>query len=69
MIEREKELVAELVREGKLNQNNYLVKDGSLEYRLCFWQSQINEFGNRKVHSSAAEFHWPNSKMEVTIIL
>jgi len=34
MIEREKELVSELVREGKLNQNNYLVKDGSLEYRL-----------------------------------
>lgn len=33
MIECEKQLVAELVREGKLNQNNYLVKDGSLEYR------------------------------------
>lgn len=33
MIEREKELVAELVREGKLNQDNYLIKDGSLEYR------------------------------------
>ncbi len=33
MILREKELVAELVREGKLNQDNYLVKDGSLEYR------------------------------------
>jgi hypothetical protein len=33
MIVREKEMVAELVREGKLNQNNYLVKDGSLEYR------------------------------------
>ena len=33
MIEREKELVAELVREGKLDQNNYLIKDGSLEYR------------------------------------
>ena len=33
MMEREKELVAELVRDGKLNQNNYLVKDGSLEYR------------------------------------
>lgn len=33
MIESEKKLVAELVREGKLNQNNYLVKDGSLEYR------------------------------------
>jgi hypothetical protein len=33
MIECEKKLVADLVREGKLNQNNYLVKDGSLEYR------------------------------------
>lgn len=33
MIQREKELVAELVREGKLNQDNYLVKDGSLEYK------------------------------------
>lgn len=33
MIECEKKLVAELVREGSLNQDNYLVKDGSLEYR------------------------------------
>ena len=33
MIEREKEMVAELVRAGKLNQDNYLIKDGSLEYR------------------------------------
>lgn len=33
MILREKELVAELVREQKLNQDNYLIKDGSLEYR------------------------------------
>lgn len=33
MIECEKKLVAELVRESKLNQDNYLVKDGSLEYR------------------------------------
>lgn len=33
MIESEKKLVEELVREGKLNHNNYLVKDGSLEYR------------------------------------
>lgn len=33
MIEREKELVSELVKEKKLNQDNYLVKDGSLEYR------------------------------------
>lgn len=34
MIEREKQMVKRLVREGKLNQDNYLVKDGSLEYRL-----------------------------------
>lgn len=34
MIKREKEMVKELVRKGKLNQDNYLVKDGSLEYRL-----------------------------------
>lgn len=34
MIEREKELVDELVREGKLNQDSYLIKDGSLEYRI-----------------------------------
>jgi len=34
MIELEKELVDTLVSEDKLDQNNYLVKDGSLEYRL-----------------------------------
>ncbi len=34
MIEREKIMVKQLVRAGKLNQDNYLVKDGSLEYRL-----------------------------------
>jgi len=34
MINREKEIVKKLVREGKINQDNYLVKDGSLEYRL-----------------------------------
>lgn len=33
MIECEKEMVAELVRDKKLDQNNYLVKDGSLEYK------------------------------------
>ena len=32
MIESEKSLVEELVKEGKLNQDNYLIKDGSLEY-------------------------------------
>lgn len=30
---REREMVAGLVREGKLDQDNYLIKDGSLEYR------------------------------------
>ena len=34
MIKCEKAMVKELVRKGKLNQDNYLVKDGSLEYRL-----------------------------------
>lgn len=29
----EKEMVAKLVKADKLNQNNYLIKDGSLEYR------------------------------------
>ena len=33
MIKMEKDLVTELVREGKLGQDNYLVKDGSLEYK------------------------------------
>lgn len=33
MIEKEKETVVTLVKEGKLGPNNYLVKDGSLEYR------------------------------------
>ena len=33
MIELEKEAVAALVRKEKLNQDNYLIKDGSLEYR------------------------------------
>jgi hypothetical protein len=33
MIKMEKDLVVELVKEGKLNQDNYLVKDGSLEYK------------------------------------
>lgn len=34
MIESEKMLVADLVKERKLNQNNYLLKDGSLEYKI-----------------------------------
>ena len=34
MHDAEKNLVAELVRRGKLDRKNYLVKDGSLEYRV-----------------------------------
>ena len=33
MIKAEKEMVNELVRKRKLDQDNYLVKDGSIEYR------------------------------------
>ena len=33
MIQCEKDMVAELVKKGMLNQRNYLIKDGSLEYR------------------------------------
>ncbi|MBC8433727.1 hypothetical protein [Desulfobacula sp.] len=33
MIEKEKELVIQLVEQGKLNFNDYLLKDGSLEYK------------------------------------
>lgn len=33
MVQCEKDMVAELVKKGMLNQRNYLVKDGSLEYR------------------------------------
>ncbi len=34
MVEKEKEMVAELVSKNMLNYNNYLLKDGSLEYRV-----------------------------------
>ena len=33
MIKAEKDMVVELVKKGMLNQKNYLIKDGSLEYR------------------------------------
>lgn len=33
MIQCEKDMVSELVSDGKLGQDNYLIKDGSLEYR------------------------------------
>lgn len=42
MHETEKNLVAELVRRGKLDQKNYLVKDGSLEYRILSSDNKTN---------------------------
>lgn len=34
MVEAEKRMVAELVKDKRLNQDNYLLKDGSLEYKV-----------------------------------
>ena len=34
MMDQEQSMVSALVRAGKLNQDNYLVKDGSLEYKF-----------------------------------
>lgn len=54
MIEREKELVAELVREGKLNQDNYLIKDGSLEYK----PTKEDKADSRKYQMFKNNYNW-----------
>lgn len=54
MIEGEKELVAELVREGKLDQNSYLVKDGSLEYR----PAKGDRTDKRKYQTFKNNYNW-----------
>jgi len=54
MIVREKELVAELVREGMLNQDNYLVKDGSLEYR----PSKEDKSDKKKYQTFKNNYNW-----------
>ena len=54
MIECEKKLVAELVREGKLNQNNYLVKDGSLEYR----PTKEDKVDKKKYQTFKNNYNW-----------
>lgn len=54
MIEREKEMVKKLVREGKLNQDNYLVKDGSLEYRL----SKSNKDDDKSFQTFRQNYNW-----------
>ena len=54
MIKREKEMVKKLVKDGKLNQDNYLVKDGSLEYRLT-----INDKDDeRSFKTFAQNYNW-----------
>ena len=42
MHDTEKNLVAELVKRGRLDQKNYLVKDGSLEYRVPADKKKFN---------------------------
>jgi hypothetical protein len=54
MMEREKDMVAELVREGKLNQDNYLIKDGSLEYK----PSKDDKSDKRKYQTFKNNYSW-----------
>lgn len=54
MIEREKEMVKELVRKGKLNQDNYLIKDGSLEYRL----SKSDKDDDKSFQTFRQNYNW-----------
>lgn len=54
MIESEKELVAELVREEKLNQDNYLIKDGSLEYK----PTKEDRRDKRKYQTFKNNYNW-----------
>ncbi|MDR0461830.1 MAG: hypothetical protein LBG88_00645 [Christensenellaceae bacterium] len=48
MIEKEKEMVALFVSQGKLDQNNYLVKDGSLEYSQPVYEKDITKEEKKK---------------------
>lgn len=54
MIELEKEAVAALVRKEKLNQDNYLIKDGSLEYR----PSRDEKKDGRKAMTFKNNYNW-----------
>jgi len=54
MIESEKKLVADLVREGKINQDNYLVKDGSLEYR----PTKADKADKKKYQTFKNNYNW-----------
>jgi hypothetical protein len=54
MIDKEKEAVAKLVKAGKLDQNNYLIKDGSLEYR----PSKEDRADKRKLATFKNNYAW-----------
>jgi hypothetical protein len=56
MIRREKEMVKRLVSERKLNQDNYLVKDGSLEYRLT--EDDVVKGDARKFQTFKQNYNW-----------
>lgn len=48
MVELEKDAVAELVLKGKLSQDNYLIKDGSIEYKVVSDKSKNTKNLNDK---------------------
>lgn len=48
MVELEKDAVADLVIRGKLNQDNYLIKDGSIEYKVASSKTKTNKNLNDK---------------------
>lgn len=48
MVELEKDAVAELVIKGKLSQDNYLIKDGSIEYKVVKDKAKNNKNLNDK---------------------
>jgi hypothetical protein len=50
MVELEKQLVAELVAAGKLNESNYLIKDGSLDYQKVSTQKNKNALNLSSEH-------------------
>ena len=54
MIKAEKEMVNELVRKRKLDQDNYLVKDGSIEYRAS--QQELKD--KRKYQTQKNNYAW-----------
>ena len=50
MVELEKQLVASLVAQGKLNSNNYLIKDGSLDYQKVSIKANRNALNLSSEH-------------------